>query len=995
MAASLKIKFDPSQDYQLEAVESVMRLFEGLPRRSSEFRLGDEIAPNWPLEEDLPEDLLLKNVQATQARNAITLPTMQLDLEVDKGLGLIGTQTAHYPSFTVEMETGTGKTYVYLRTLYELRRQYGFGKFIIVVPSIAIYEGVVKNFEITRDHFRSLYGNEVVNLVRYDGAQLSRLRGFATSTFAEIMVMTVQAFNKVTNNLYKASEKLPGERRPYQFIQETRPILVLDEPQNMGSELSKTALRTLNPLFALRYSATHRETPNLVYRLTPYQAFERNLVKKIQIAGVTEREDANEAFLALESISRRGVITAKLRTLVTEKGRTRNATVTLKHGDDLHVKTSRPEHKGRYKVAEIHAGEGYVEFENGVRLRLNEAMAPDRPRVFQTQIEETLKQHFEQQERLQPQGIKILSLFFIDRVANYIDDNGLVRRLFDQAFNKLKKDYPAFAGLKPEQVRQGYFAKKKVKGSDDEVAIDTDGRNKEQIEAEKAAFALIMRDKERLLSFDEPVAFIFAHSALKEGWDNPNVFQICSLNQAVSEVRRRQEIGRGMRLCVNQEGERVFGDEVNVLTVVANESYSAYAEGLQQEYRDDDLLAPPAPTNAHRKAATRNDRIFKAAPDFRAFWKRLTQTLRYRIELNTLALIEACVERLNNQTLPEPIIEVTTGEFAPTHYQLKLERVDNRGAWFQVEITRTDGEKLIAQKPLQKSENLADKVDDDILSPFKVVEISGQGNQAKVTFGNGVELAVGGTFSFGGKPGRILRERATLVPDTKYPVFNLIDRAAHETGLTRSTLVTIFKQMKPEKKGLIFRNPEGFAGVFITEIRNAVADQVAETIIFEADVAAPTLPELESLFPKSRTFPQRELLEAGERGLYDLVQTDSAVESEFVALLKNDDKIALFFKFPAAFKIRLPRLIGNYNPDWGIVRRRDDGRYTVYLVRETKGGQLDTLRFPHERRKVRCAQAYFDELGIDYRQVEPGTFVNWWQLNAELGTQPKLPTGKQ
>lgn len=994
MAAPLQIKFDPNQDYQLEAVESVVRLFEGLPRRGTEFRLGDEVVPNWPLDEDLPEDLLLKNVQATQARNAITLPAMQLDLEVDEGLGLVGTQTARYPSFTVEMETGTGKTYVYLRTLYELRRTYGFGKFIIVVPSIAIYEGVVKNFEITRDHFRSLYGNEVVNLVRYDGAQLSRLRGFATSTFAEIMVMTVQAFNKVTNNLYKASEKLPGERRPYQFIQETRPILVLDEPQNMGSELSKTALRTLNPLFALRYSATHRETPNLVYRLTPYQAFERNLVKKIQIAGVTQREDANEAFLALESISRRGAITAKLRTLVTDKGRTRNAAVTLKQGDDLFTKTGRPEHKGRYKVVEIHAGEGYVDFENGVRLRLEEEMAPDRPRIFQTQIEETLKQHFEQQDRLRPQGIKVLSLFFIDRVANYVEDNGLIKRLFDQAFNKLKKDYPAFAGLKPEQVRQGYFAKKKARGSDEEIAIDTEGSNAAEREAERAAFELIMREKERLLSFDEPVAFIFAHSALKEGWDNPNVFQICSLNQAISEVRRRQEIGRGMRLCVNQDGERVFGDEVNVLTVVANESYAAYADGLQQEYREDDLLAPPAPTDARRKSASRNDKLFKVSPDFRAFWERLAQTLRYRIELDTPALIEACVERLNNQTFPEPIIEVKTGGFAPTLYQLKLEKVDGRGAWLQIDITSTDGEKTSATKPLQRLENLADKVDDDILNPFKVVEITGQGAQAKVMFGNGVELAVGGTFAFGGKPGRVLRERATLVPDTKYPVFNLIDRAARETGLTRATLVSIFKQMKAEKKSIIFRNPEGFAGVFITEIRNAVADQVAETIIFEADLAAPALPDLESLFPKTRTFPQRELLDAGETGLYDLVQTDSAVESEFVALLKDDEKVALFFKFPAAFKIRLPRLIGNYNPDWGIVRRRDDGRYTVYLVRETKGGQLDTLRFPHERRKVRCAQAYFDELGIDYRQIEPGTFVNWWQLNVELSKQRHLPIGK-
>jgi type III restriction enzyme len=983
---SLKLQFDANQDFQLDAVQSVVALFEGRSRRVTEFQLSDDIIPNLAPDEAFSEDWLFKNLLKVQERYGIERETMLHQLEVDEGMGLVGNETHRYPNFTVEMETGTGKTYVYLRTIYELRRRYGFGKFVIVVPSIAIYEGVIKNFDITRDHFRALYGNEVINLIQYDGAQLSRLRAFATSTFAEVLVITLDSFNKTSNNIFKASEKLPGERLPYQYVQEARPILILDEPQNMGSDLAKRALRTLHPLFALRYSATHVETPNRVYRLTPFDAYQRNLVKKIQVAGVTQREDFNRPFLALESISKDSTITARVRTYTTDDGRTRDSVVTLRQGDDLQTKTNRDEHQG-YRVSEIHVGEKYVEFENGIRLREDDTVGPGRPELFRVQIEETVKRHLETQEKLRKAGIKVLSLFFIDRVANYMDDDGLIKKTFDRVFNKLKKDHKEFAKIQPEEVRNAYFAKKKTK--DGEQAIDTDSGTKEQREAEKDAFELIMRDKERLLSFDEKVCFIFAHSALKEGWDNPNVFQICTLHQGVSERRRRQEIGRGLRLCVNQDGARVFGEDANVLTVVANESYETYAGALQQEYQEDGDIAPPRPTNATRKSATRNDRIFKSSPDFKAFWAKLSQRTSYRLTIDTNTLIDRCVERLNNQTFPEPITVVERGKFVQAKYALKLEKVDSKGALINIDFVNTDGEKSSNSRYFKERESMGKLIHDDYLNPYQVVEIKGKGDNAQVVFGNNVTLDTYTPHEFSVHTGPAIRERATISHDSRYPVFNLIDRAARETDLTRPTLVEIFKKLKPDKKTMIFRNPEGFAGVFITEIKNALADQVAESIIFEVYDEKGLEIELEHLFPKTRAFPQRELIEAGERGLYDLVQIDSGVEDQFLGKVKPDENVVLFFKFPPAFKIKLPRLIGNYNPDWGIVRRRADGRYAIYLIRETKGGELDTLRFPNEKRKVRCAQSYFQALDMDYRQIHPD-FQGWWMLEEEVAKQGKF-----
>ena len=1003
---TLKLQFDANQDYQIDAVNSVVDLFEGRPRLDTQYLLseGGDVVPNLPEFDDLNPNWLLGQLGRIQTRNNVQPDRVQFDLWQDNGSMLGGEESHQYPHFTLEMETGTGKTYVYLRTIYELRRRFGFGKFIIVVPSVAIYEGVVKSAQITRDHFRALYDNETVNLTEYDGEQISRLRGFASSTFCEVLVMTLDSFNKANNVLYRASDKLPGVRLPYEYIQATRPILILDEPQNMESEIARKALRTLRPLFALRYSATHKSSPNLVYRLTPVDAYQRGLVKKIEVAGVTERENVNRPLLLLKAIKAgRGAssFSATVRTLITKQGTTSEADVTLKQNDDLSAKTKRSEHSG-YGVGEINAASQTVSFTNGEVLRLNEDAGHARISVFRTQIEETVKAHLDTQARLRDKGIKVLSLFFIDRVANYTAPDGIIRQLFDEAFDKLKHSSRHFSQRSAEQVRSAYFAKKKIKAKgtgtgsanagEIEEAIDTTSSNADERKAEKAAFSLIMRDKERLLSFEEPACFIFAHSALREGWDNPNVFQICTLRQSGSEMERRQTLGRGLRLCVNQLGERIRDEEINVLTVVANESYRDYAQNLQQEYAESGDAAPPLPTESRRNEAKRNDVIY-LSDEFERFWQRISKPLRYDLRVETPALIESCLERLNAPSLefPRTVIDITKGRINPTNGSVRVDKIDGNRAQLTFELFNQHGRKITLASEFHEGEDLTSLRPNDPylkrLANFRLVRERGI---TRVQFAVAdYALEEGETKDFGNIAIRNVSERSVSAPVEKYPVFNLIDRAAKELGMTKPTINAIFKGLHAERKRNIFENPEGFASVFITQLRNGLADHVTERLSF-VEVGGLNYTDKEELFPATRRYPQREVLEAGQHGLYDKMQRDSEQELRFVERLRGDDRVEFYFKFPAGFKIDLPKIIGDYNPDWGIARLDRDQMPVIHKVRETKGSvNLAQLRFPHEARKIKCAHKYFAALGVDYREVT-GDTGEWWKAGDEVGRQMGL-----
>lgn len=392
MSAKIKFQFDADQGYQLRAIEAVVNLFEGIGAFAPEFSLGDEIKPNLPDDEMLFESEILTNLQLVQERNGLP-PSFELEKESGMVLDGIGIDSVDFPQFTVEMETGTGKTYVYLRTIYELNQKYGFTKFIIIVPSIAIYEGVFKSDQMTRSHFASLYGNNRINLIPYDGTRVGQVRNFATSDTVQVLLMTIDAFNKTSNNFYKMTDKLQGTNlRPFEFVSHTRPIVILDEPQSIDTtEKAKSAIRTLNPLFTLRYSATHRSNPNLIYRLSPVDAYHQGLVKKIEVTGVDALNNLGDMSLALEDVQT-NPLRAKVHTLVIRDGRSTIETIMLRQGDDLFRHTNRDEHKDGFKVDEISViGEQpSIQFENGDVVRLGSATAPLRTEIFRALHKTTL-----------------------------------------------------------------------------------------------------------------------------------------------------------------------------------------------------------------------------------------------------------------------------------------------------------------------------------------------------------------------------------------------------------------------------------------------------------------------------------------------------------------------------------------------------------------------------------------------------------------------------
>lgn len=980
MAAKIKFQFDPDQTFQLDAINAVTDLFEGMQSYRPEFTLGDEIKPNLPADEILFESELRENLSAVQEQNS--LPTT-FELEKESGLILdgIGIDSHDFPHFTVEMETGTGKTYVYLRTIYELNRKYGFTKYIIIVPSIAIYEGVFKTEQITRSHFASLYDNNTLNLIPYDGSRVGQVRGFATSSQMQVLLMTIDAFNKKTNNFYKATDKLQGSNlRPFEFVAETRPIVILDEPQSIDTtDRARSAIRTLRPLFSLRYSATHRRSPNLIYRLSPVDAYHQGLVKKIEVIGIDALDNLSDLQLALEDVLT-NPFRAKIRTLINRDGTSSVETVTLKQNEDLYRYTKRDEHREGYRVEDINLmGEKpFVQFANQYKLELGSTTAPLRSEIFRAQIRETIIEHMNRQEKLKSLGIKVLSLFFIDRVDNFTAEDGIIRLIFDQEFEGLKRTRSLFRDLSAEEVRSSYFAKKKVAAAtgETEVALDTDGRNKEEREAEKAAFSLIMRDKERLLSFDEKTSFIFAHSALKEGWDNPNVFQICTLNQTVADIKKRQEIGRGLRLCVNQSGERIFDEDVNVLTVIANASYQNYVSALQTEYTEDgESQAPPTPSSPRKSILQRNNDVF-LGPDFQEFWEKLQQKADYAIEFDTASVVKECISKLSTHRFPDPKIVITKGQFVMASYHLRLERISGTVAHISIEMRSSDSGSYSRSVPAQVGTKLDRASRDDTLREYKVSDVITADGRTAVIFENGEELTEYKEIRFDAQVGQKPTVEAIRRVTGSFRVFDFIGRAAAETGLTRQSLNEIFLGLPETVQEQVFHNPEGFTNKFIEIVKDEVGRHVAERISY---VIIPEVTEnLDELFPETKHCPQRELVEADGHGLYDKMQVDSDVERTFVANnLKERDDVVLYFKFPPKFKIHLPKIINNYNPDWGIVRQVHKSALNLEIVIETKGGSdIGRLRFASEGWKIRCAERFFSELGIRYRHVD-GTHFKW------------------
>ncbi|SEW34752.1 restriction endonuclease [Chitinophaga arvensicola] len=638
----MKLSFEADLSFQQEAIKSITDLFEGQPLEDSisELNLLQEGQLN--LINSISNNLILNEEQILENLNAVQLKN-----------GIPGSTSLDGLNFSVEMETGTGKTYVYLRTIYELNRLYGFKKFVIVVPSIAIREGVLKNLEITHEHFQNLYDNVPLNFQPYGSTNVSKLRGFATTNNIEILVINIDSFAKDENIINKPNDKLNGQK-PVSFIQATHPVVIIDEPQNMETEKRQNAIRDLMPMVILRYSATHKNKYNLTYSLNPVKAYDLGLVKQIEVDSIIEENAFNDAFIAVESITAtKTKVTAKIAINSNEKEGVKKKSVTVKVGDDLYkLSNEREIYAEGYLIEEIDVANQCISISNGNILYKGDSQGNMTDEIMKFQIRKTIEEHLKKEKRLNKLGIKVLSLFFIDKVANYrsYDNAGnVIKGKFALWFEDIYKEYiskPAFKELDrfvPEETHNGYFSqdgKGKLKDTNGETKADDD------------TYSLIMKEKEKLLNLDNPLRFIFSHSALREGWDNPNVFQICTLNETRSEIKKRQEIGRGLRLAVDQNGHRTYDKNINRLTVIANESYEDFANALQKEIEKDcGIQFEGRIKKAQDKIKINYRKGFEVDPLFLQIWEKLKSKTTYSVEYKTDELIKLSAKAIKE--LPE------------------------------------------------------------------------------------------------------------------------------------------------------------------------------------------------------------------------------------------------------------------------------------------------------------------------------------------------------
>ncbi len=684
----MKLTFEPNLNYQLKAISCIVDLFEGQPKNSGTLDFtfySNDIQELFPginsigNRHALSDKQIYTNLCEIQKNDEIPV----ISEEIFKTNGL---------NFTVEMETGTGKTYVYLRTIYELNKKYGFKKFVIVVPSIAIREGVLKNLQITFEHFQNLYDNVPVNYYVYDSSKVSSLRAFASNNNIEILVINIDSFAKDENIINRPNDKLSG-LEPIKFIQVTQPIVIIDEPQNMETEKRKAAIASLNPLCTLRYSATHRNLYNLVYSLNPVKAYDLGLVKQIEVDSVIEENAYNDAYIAVEEIkSQKTKITAKLSIHSVESNTIRKKSITVKVGTDLFILSGNHQpYKEGFIVEEIDVTNQSIKFSNGTLLFAGSAQGGLTEEIMKFQIQRTIEEHLNKELKLYPQGIKVLSLFFIDKVANYrfynndgLPQKGKIAQWFEEAylslintekFKSLKQLFHPNGNIDFDQIHNGYFSQDK-KGR----LKDTRGESEDDLNT----YDLIMKDKEKLLDIENPLRFIFSHTALREGWDNPNVFQICTLNETKSELKKRQEIGRGLRLAVNHEGIRIYDRNINRLTVIANESYESFVRQLQTEMEEEcGVSFENRIKNKRERVTIRYRKGFEADPRFLEIWEKIRHKTRYAVEYATDKLIHKASKDISHlPPAPAPSLRATKVKFELTNQGIDTSLVSEKREFY-------------------------------------------------------------------------------------------------------------------------------------------------------------------------------------------------------------------------------------------------------------------------------------------------------------------------
>lgn len=977
----MKIKFDPALDYQNDAIQAVTGVFDGQALVQSNFEISATAGSGVLLTElgvgnqiTLSDEELLANVQKIQTANNIE-----------------ATNVLQGRDFSVEMETGTGKTYVYLRSIFELSKKYGFKKFIIVVPSVAIREGVLKSIEITRDHFLTLYDNEPFDYFVYDSKKLGRVRQFATSNQIQIMVINIQSFSKdiadkdlaemteqelkKLNIINRENDKMSG-RKPIDFIQAVNPVVIIDEPQSVdNTPKAKRAIANLNPVTTLRYSATHRNFYNLLYKLDPVRAYDLRLVKRIEVASIRSDGRFNDAYVKLLKTDNKNGIKARVEIHKKRGGVVKTAKMWVKQGDDLFSKSGELESYSQgYIIQNIDCTPDaeYIEFNSGKFLDLGVEMGGLGDEIMKAQVYEIVEQHLKKERTLHTKGIKVLSLFFIDRVANYRIYNedgttglGKIGKWFEEAYKALtaKNGYEDFApkalGHDIARIHNGYFSRDKAgqwKDSTERGSKDDDD-----------TYRLIMRHKERLLDPKEPLRFIFSHSALREGWDNPNVFQICSLNETAGIEKKRQEIGRGLRLPVNALGERVHDEGINRLTVVASESYEDFAKSLQNEFEEDfGIHFGRIEKTCFAKITRDKDGEEKAIgqDESISIWNNLlesgyinevgeiqnnfepkNQHFELEIDGRHEDIKSAVIDEMQRYNFQNRVVNARDRKILQFNTDMQ-DNFDFKKLWDKIKHrtryrVEFDTNELI-EHAVERIKNL-DEIEPVHIAMTRVnVDISAAGVSADSKL----------------EERRRETESSTVLPD-------LLAYLQKETELTRHTLVEILK--KSERLEEFKKNPQQFMAAIAREISRALHGLMLEGIKYEK--IANHYWEMSRIKQDAEEGIVRylnNLYEVKHQGksLFDAIEFDSEVERKFAKDLDTNENVRLFVKFPGWFKIDTP--IGPYNPDWAFVTERDK---RLYFVSETKGTKDSEDRRLKENQKIICGKSHFKTIDVNYKVV--------------------------
>ena len=995
----MKFKFK-IQQYQTDAVEQTVNVFAGQPsktnaqyRRDLGKRKGqitfDEEYVGWRNNAvELTDSQLLANIQKQQTEGNIP---QSKTLSKPDGLGAC--------SLDIEMETGTGKTYVYIKTMFEMNKRYGWSKFIVVVPSIAIREGVYKSFTMLEDHFMEQYGKKARPFV-YSSNNLTQIDSFSSDASINVMIINTQAFardfkenakNKVSLIMYTRRDDFQS-RKPIDVIAANRPIIIMDEPQKMEGTATQRALKNFKPLFVLNYSATHKTSHNCVYALDAYDAYCQRLVKKIQVKGITlQNLMGAQAYIYFDSIvlSKNKAPEVKLEIEVQGVSQARRQTIKFAQGDSLYDASKLPAYK-EFVITDINPRTNTVFFRNGDQIRAGEVMGDvSEKTIQQVQIRETIKSHFEKERQLFQQGIKTLSLFFIDEVKNYkgYDESGEVVKgdlweMFEQEYNRylnenlslFEDDYQRFLKrFSVEQVHNGYFSIDKKTGH----AVNSEVKRGEAFSSDISAYDLILKDKERLLSFDEPTRFIFSHSALREGWDNPNVFQICTLRHANSATAKRQEVGRGLRICVDNQGNRMDAErlgeavhDINKLTVIANESYSTFVDDLQKDTREALRERPTVATVAYfegktfmlgterytissQEAASIVSYLFDN--DYTDSKGNILSGYHEDMEQGTLAPLSKKLQPISEQvhrliqgifdpSALEGMIEDGNGKAEVVNDKLNdnAAKDEFKRLWAEINHRYVYTVHYDSKELIRKSIDVIDK--NLTVTQMKYVVTTGEQGEDDLEF----------TGS------QTTRRQTMREVSTSTVPYDLVGDIARGATLTRRTVVRILKGILPARLLLFKNNPEEFIRNVIKLIKEQKATMIVEHISYNrTDQTYDT-----DIFTQEKNRQTVDKAYPAKKHILDYVFTDSQGERQFAEDLDKADEVCVYARLPRTFQIPTP--VGNYAPDWAIAFNDKMGVKHIFFIAETKGS-MDSMQLKGvELAKIACAKKLFNDVSTSH-----------------------------